>query len=68
MKDWYDRLTAGIAYLMSALGMTLSKLTFEQWYFVLSLVIGVIALGLNYWHKRNMQKIAKERGVTIDVG
>nr|AKN38632.1 hypothetical protein [Vibrio sp. 1S_269] len=45
--------------------MTFSKLTFEQWYFVLSLVIGLAALGLNYWHKRAMQRIANKKGVAL---
>ena len=67
MKDWFDKITAGIAYLMSALGMTLSKLTFEQWYFVLSLIIGVLALILNFWHKKKMQRIAEKKGIKIDV-
>ncbi|CAK2095870.1 MULTISPECIES: phage holin family protein [Vibrio] len=61
MKDWYDKITSGIAYLMSLIGMTLSNLTFEEWYFILSLVIGLAALGLNYWHKRAMQRIASEK-------
>ncbi|MGF1696553.1 class II holin family protein [Vibrio lamellibrachiae] len=66
IRDWFDKLTNAIAYCMSLLGMTMSKLTFEQWYFILSLLIGVIALVLNVWHKRQMQKIAAEKGVTIN--
>lgn len=66
MKDWYDRLTSYIAYGISLTGMTVSKLTLEQWYFLLSLLIGFIALGLNYWHKRAMQKIAREKGVALN--
>lgn len=66
MKDWFDKVTSGIAYLMSALGMTFSKLTFEQWYFILSLLIGFAALGLNYWHKRAMQRIAEKQGIAIN--
>ncbi|MEH0088914.1 phage holin family protein [Vibrio alginolyticus] len=65
MKDWFDKLTSGVAYLVSLAGMTFSKLTFEQWYFILSLVIGLAALGLNYWHKRAMQRIANEKGVAL---
>ncbi|MEZ9564822.1 HP1 family phage holin [Vibrio artabrorum] len=65
MKDWYDKITSGIAYIVSLTGMTISKLTFEQWYFILSLVIGIAALGLNYWHKRAMQRIASEKGVAL---
>ena len=68
IKDWYDRITSFVAYMMSGLGMTLSGLTFEQWYFVGSLIIGVIALILNFWHKRRLQKIALKQGITIDVG
>ncbi|MFB9134254.1 HP1 family phage holin [Vibrio olivae] len=66
MRDWYDKVTTGTAYLMSLLGMTFSKLTFEQWYFILSLVIGLAALGLNYWHKRAMQRIAREKGIALN--
>ncbi|NVJ61818.1 MAG: hypothetical protein HWE27_15605 [Gammaproteobacteria bacterium] len=66
IKDWFDRFTSWIAYLMSAFGMGLSKLTYEQWYFTLSLLIGVIALGLNFWHKLAIQRIAAEKGVTIN--
>ncbi|WP_456297307.1 phage holin family protein [Vibrio sp. AK197] len=66
MRDWYDKVTTGTAYLMSLLGMTFSKLTFEQWYFILSLVIGLAALGLNYWHKRAMQRIAQEKGIALN--
>ena len=66
MKDWFDKVTSGIAYLMSALGMTLSKLTLEQWYFILSLLIGFVALGLNYWHKRAIQRIAEKQGIAIN--
>lgn len=65
MKDWFDKFTAGVAYLMSVVGMTISNLTFEQWYFILSLIIGVVALGLNVWHKRQIQRIARENGVSI---
>ncbi|MGF1876667.1 hypothetical protein L4D77_15220 [Photobacterium frigidiphilum] len=61
MRDWFDKITSAIAYLMSVLGMTLSNVTFEQWYFILSLLIGLAALGLNYWHKRQMQRIAREK-------
>ncbi|MFA0607267.1 HP1 family phage holin [Vibrio amylolyticus] len=66
MRDWFDKVTSAIAYVASLMGMTLSKLTFEQWYFVLSLLIGLGALGLNWWHKRAMQQIAKEKGVAIN--
>ncbi|BDR17614.1 HP1 family phage holin [Vibrio diabolicus] len=66
MKDWFDKITSGIAYFMSLAGMTISKLTFEQWYFILSLLIGLAALGLNYWHKRAMQRIAEAKGVAIN--
>lgn len=66
MKDWYDKITSTVAYVSSLMGMTLSDLTFEQWYFVLSLLIGVAALVLNWWHKRKMQRIAIEKGVAIN--
>ncbi|MEZ9233246.1 hypothetical protein AB4259_19420 [Vibrio amylolyticus] len=66
MKEWFDKLTNAIAYFMSLLGMTLSKMSYEHWYFTLSLLLGVIALGFNVWHKRQMQQIARENGVTIN--
>lgn len=66
LKEWFDKLTSALAYLMSVLGMAISKMTFEHWYFTLSLVIGAIALGLNFWHKLKMQRIAKEKGININ--
>lgn len=65
LKEWFDKFTSGLAYLMSLLGMGISKMTYEHWYFTGSLVIGVLALILNYWHKREMQRIATEKGVTV---
>ncbi|NOI15780.1 hypothetical protein [Vibrio hepatarius] len=66
IKDWFDRFTSWIAYLMSAFGMGLSNLTDEQLYFIVSSLIGLGALGLNFWHKRAIQRIAAEKGVTIN--
>ncbi|WP_295894124.1 hypothetical protein [uncultured Vibrio sp.] len=66
IRDWFDKLTNAFVYIMSLFGMTISKMSYEQWYFTLSLLLGLIALGLNVWHKRQMQKIASERGVTIN--
>lgn len=66
MKDWFDRVTSAVAYGMSLFGITVSKLSLEQWYFIGSIVIGVIALGLNFWHKRAIQRIAREQGISIN--
>ncbi|MBF4257527.1 MULTISPECIES: HP1 family phage holin [Vibrio] len=66
MSDWYDRLTSYIAYFMSGTGVLLSSMTLEQWYFLVSILIGVGALLANVWHKRAMQKIAREKGVFLN--
>lgn len=64
---WVDRITAYIAYCMSALGIAIDKLNWDQVYSIGSLLLGLAMLCVNIWHKRQMQKIAKEQGVTIDV-
>lgn len=66
MQDWYDKVTGYIAYSMSATGVLLSSVTLEQWYFLTSIFIGLGALLANVWHKRAMQKIAKDKGVFIN--
>lgn len=66
MQDWFDKLTSYIAYFMSATGVLVSQLTLEQWYFFTSILVGVGALLANVWHKRVLQKIAKEKGVFLN--
>ena len=66
MQDWFDKITSYVAYSMSAAGVLVSSLTLEQWYFLSSILIGVGALLANVWHKRVLQKIAKEKGVFIN--
>ncbi|ENH7109801.1 hypothetical protein ABWJ26_000204 [Vibrio fluvialis] len=63
MHDWYEKITNYIVYLMSGTGVVLGMLSFEQW---VSIVIGVIALIANIWHKRAMQTIAREKGIYIN--
>ncbi|EKO3371262.1 hypothetical protein SD340_003645 [Vibrio fluvialis] len=63
MHDWYEKITNYIVYLMSGAGVVLGMLSFEQW---VSIVIGVIALIANIWHKRAMQTIAREKGIYIN--
>jgi hypothetical protein len=66
MHDWWDRLTSWIAYIMSAFGVIVSPLSMEDWYFISSIAVGVIALLLNVWHKRVMQRIAREKGIYLN--
>jgi hypothetical protein len=66
MRDWLDKITAGVAYLCSAFGIALSQMTIEHWYFLSSIVLGIIMAGVNIWHKRMMQRIAKEKGIVIN--
>lgn len=62
-QEWFEKLTSYIAYLMSGLGVFLGLLSIEQW---ISIFVGVTALVANIWHKRAMQKIAKERGIYLN--
>lgn len=66
MHDWFDRITSNIAYSVSATGVLFSSMNIEDWYFVISIFIGVGALLLNYWHKRSMQRIAREKGIFLN--
>lgn len=66
MQDFYDRATSAFVYFISLSGMALGQLTLEQWYFISSIVVGVLMLGLNWWHKRSMQKIAREQGIKLN--
>ncbi|EDP59443.1 hypothetical protein [Vibrio sp. AND4] len=66
MRDWIDKITAGTAYLCSVFGIAFSQVTMEHLYFLSSIVLGVIMACVNIWHKRNMQRIAKEKGVVIN--
>jgi tetrahydromethanopterin S-methyltransferase subunit E len=43
--------------------MVFGSISLEQWYFVSSMLIGLITVGLNVWHKRKIQQIAREQGV-----
>jgi hypothetical protein len=63
MHEWYDKTTSYLAYLISATGMMFGTFSLEQWYFISSMLIGLITVGLNVWHKRKIQKIAMEQGV-----
>ncbi|OBU14162.1 hypothetical protein BTN98_11450 [Photobacterium aquimaris] len=40
-------------------------MTIEAWSLIVSFCMGVFALSLSYWHKKIMQQIARERGVSI---
>ncbi len=63
MHDLYDRITNYITYAMSGVGVVLGIFTIEQW---ISILIGVVALFANIWHKRAMQKIAREKGIYLN--
>jgi tetrahydromethanopterin S-methyltransferase subunit E len=63
MHEWYDKMTSYLAYLLSAIGMVFGSISLEQWYFVSSMLIGLITVALNVWHKRKIQQIAREQGV-----
>jgi tetrahydromethanopterin S-methyltransferase subunit E len=43
--------------------MVFGSISLEQWYFVSSMLIGLITVALNVWHKRKIQQIAREQGV-----
>ena len=66
MHDLWDRLTSWIAYTISAFGVIISSLSMEDLYFMSSIAVGVIALLLNVWHKRVMQRIAREKGIYLN--
>ncbi|WP_318515016.1 HP1 family phage holin [Photobacterium leiognathi subsp. mandapamensis] len=66
MNDVYDRITSAVAYLMSAIGVLVSSISLEDWYFLSSIAIGVAMLGINIWHKKVMQRIAKEKGIFLN--
>jgi|GEM_PF-2699894 len=61
--DWFEKITSYLAYLMSGVGVFLGYLSIEQW---VSIFVGVSALIANIWHKRAMQKIAKEKGIYLN--
>ncbi|XAG86244.1 phage holin family protein [bacterium 19MO03SA05] len=61
--EWFEKITSYIAYLMSGVGVFLGLLSIEQWF---SIFVGVSALIANVWHKKAMQKIAKEKGIFIN--
>lgn len=66
MQDLFDKATGYMVYLISITGMALGKFSLEQWYFISSILVGLLMLGLNWWHKRNMQKIAREQGINLN--
>ncbi|KKA45150.1 MULTISPECIES: hypothetical protein [unclassified Salinivibrio] len=61
--EWFEKLTAYLTYLMSGTGVFLGLMSVEQW---ISIIVGIIALAANIWHKRKMQKIAREKGIFIN--
>jgi hypothetical protein len=63
MHELYERVTNYLAYLISVVGLLFSSLTLEQWYFVSSMLLGLITILINIWHKRAMQQIAREQGI-----
>ncbi|HIF9091455.1 TPA: phage holin family protein [Photobacterium damselae] len=66
MNDLFDRVTSYLAYLMSAIGIFVSSMSLEDWYFFSSICIGIFMLGINIWHKRVMQRIAREKGIFLN--
>ncbi|SKC31446.1 hypothetical protein CZ809_00924 [Photobacterium piscicola] len=63
MHELFDRVTNNVAYMVSVLGVMSSSMKLEDWYFFTSILVGVVALIANIWHKRVMQRIAKEKGI-----
>ncbi|MCG3724701.1 phage holin family protein [Vibrio cincinnatiensis] len=61
--EWFEKITSYIAYLMSGVGVFLGLLSIDQW---VSIFVGLSALIANVWHKKVMQKIAKEKGIFIN--
>ncbi|EKO3565627.1 MULTISPECIES: hypothetical protein [Vibrio] len=61
--EWFEKITSYLTYLMSGIGVFLGLLSIEQWF---SIFVGVSALIANVWHKKAMQKIAKEKGIFIN--
>ena len=63
MHELFDRVTNNVAYMVSVLGVMSSSMKLEDWYFFTSILVAVVALIANIWHKRVMQRIAKEKGI-----
>ncbi|MEC6798196.1 hypothetical protein VXS03_14125 [Photobacterium sp. S4TG1] len=63
MHELFDRVTNVVVYVMSVLGVMSSSMKLEDWYFFTSILVAVVALIANIWHKRVMQQIAKEKGI-----
>ena len=63
MHELFDRVTNNVAYMVSVLGVMSSSMELEDWYFFTSILVGVVAIIANIWHKRVMQRIAKEKGI-----
>jgi glycerol-3-phosphate acyltransferase PlsY len=61
-----DRITAWFVYLISACGAVFSTMSIEWWQFISSLVLGIVMLIINYKHKKEIEKIARESGVKFD--
>ncbi|WP_052708097.1 HP1 family phage holin [Salinivibrio sp. KP-1] len=66
MNDLFDKVTGYLTYFFSALGMVIGGLSLEQWYFLSSIIIGLAMFISNQWHKREMRKIAREKGIILE--
>ncbi|PWI34849.1 hypothetical protein DI392_00785 [Vibrio albus] len=66
MRDMLDKFTAYIVYLISGCGAFLSALSIEWWQFISSLILGIAMLVINYRHKKEIERIARDKGVNID--
>ena len=66
MRDLLDRMTAWVVYVISGWGAFLSTLSVEWWQFICSLVLGIVMLTINYRHKKELEKIAREKGVNLE--
>ncbi|PST93219.1 hypothetical protein C9I86_05860 [Photobacterium sp. NCIMB 13483] len=62
LSDWLVNKMIFVVYLIIGY---FQFMTIEAWSLIISLSMGMFALSLNYWHKKVMQQIAREKGIFI---
>ncbi|SMY34553.1 hypothetical protein PMAL9190_01726 [Photobacterium malacitanum] len=65
MYEFLDWLVNKIVFVVFVIIGHFQFMTIEAWSLIVSFCMGVFALSLSYWHKKVMQQIARERGVSI---
>ncbi|SMY16489.1 hypothetical protein PAQU9191_01720 [Photobacterium aquimaris] len=65
MYEFLDWLVNKMVFVVFVIIGHFQFMTIEAWSLIVSFSMGVFALSLSYWHKKVMQQIARERGVSI---